>query len=124
MEVMEITNIKDYLESLCNYENVAKLLSIVRQINCYNGRFDDLDYWENDEEFFDVFFQGKPIEVARAVYYGDYNFTDDYVHFDVYGNLQSANAFSLAIELKCYIDDIAEEIANLKENDNYNVLKV
>lgn len=123
MEVLEREDVKDRLKEMLTYDNVEKLLSIVREINSYNGRFDDIDYWENDEEFFNCFFQCKPMEAARAVYYGDYNYMDDYVKFNAYGNLESANNFKLIDDFRDYIDDIAEEIERLQEEENYNLME-
>lgn len=45
----------------------------------------------NDEDFFDTFFEGKPMEAVRASFYGNYRYADDYVWFNAYGNLESGD---------------------------------
>ncbi len=104
--------VKDFLRNM----ETEKLFSLARDINGYDGSLDWLDYWENDEEFYDLFFKENPMELARAIYYGDYNYMDDYIKFDAYGNLETANEFSLEHELRDSIDEIAEKLIELKDN--------
>lgn len=67
----------------------------------------DSEVFENDEEFFDMFFENKPFEVARACFYGDYNFSHDYVQFNGYGNLESIKYFE--------VKDLCETVENIAE---------
>lgn len=53
------------------------------------------EVYGNDEEFFDVFFSGRPMEVARAISYGEYHFSHENVQFNGYGNLESFDGFDL-----------------------------
>jgi|GEM_PF-605812 len=53
------------------------------EANC----MDDYIY-DNDEDFFEEYFSTKD-EAVRAVMYGDYNYSDDHVQFNGYGNLES-----------------------------------
>ena len=94
-------NIKNYLSG-----NEGELLNIVNEINSFNGSLDFLEYWENDEEFFNTFFLENPMEVARATFYGDYRYCDQYVRFNGYGNLESFDEYEAMKEIKAYIDDI------------------
>lgn len=91
------------------------LTDTVREINAWDGSLDWLDYQINDEEFFETFFEKKD-EVARAVCYGDYNYTDDYVHFNAYGNLESTSEYGYINECKKYIDEIIEAVIENKNN--------
>ena len=84
---------------------IDELKDMTSEVNCWNGGLDYLDYLENDEYFFDDYFK-KPIDAVRAVYYGDYNFMDDYVRFNAYGNLDSCSEY----EYEKKIEDNAEEI--------------
>lgn len=45
----------------------------------------------NDEDFFNTFFEGKPMEAVRASFYGKYRYVDNYVWFNAYGNLESGD---------------------------------
>lgn len=44
-----------------------------------------------DEDFFDTFFHNKPMEAARAASFGSMNWSDDYIMFNGYGNLETTN---------------------------------
>lgn len=103
-----------------NYKNIKKallgnekeLLNIVREINNYNGSLDHLNFYENDEEFFNTFFYNDPKRLAMLISYGDYRYHDDYVRFNGYGNLESFDEYELMKELKYYIDDIIDSLKN------------
>ncbi|MEX5491527.1 hypothetical protein ABFV43_22310, partial [Pseudomonas fulva] len=77
-------------------------------VNSWNNGLEHLDYQYNDEEFFNVFFEGKPMEAVRAAIYGDYRYTDDYVKFDGYGNLVSVSEYDMEEELKENIEEIMD----------------
>ena len=83
-------------------------------LRCSEGGYADDEIYENDEEFFNMFFADKPMEAARAAIFGDYNFSHDYVTFNGYANLQSIEAD----RLDKFVDD--KEIAEfLLENEEY-----
>ena len=71
----------------------------------------------NDEDFFNTFFEGKPMEAVRASYYGDFRYNDDWVWFNTYGNLESGdNEEELPL---CNADEMAEwYIENYEELDH------
>ena len=91
-------------------ENMEELKDVVREVNSWNNGLEHLDYQYNDEEFFNVFFEGKPMEAVRAAIYGDYRYTDDYVKFDGYGNLESASEYKVEEELKENIEEIMDAL--------------
>lgn len=64
---MKKDKIIEYLQN-----NVDTLRDMVSDANGYDGCLEDYCYYENDEEFFDMFFEGKPMEAVRASYYGEY----------------------------------------------------
>lgn len=105
---MTNTNLKEFL-----LENIETTNGIVQELNSWNGCMDHLDVRENDEEFFQVYFEDKPMEAVRAAVYGDYNYTDEYVRFNGYGNLESLSQWKFEEELK---ESIEEIIDNLIEN--------
>jgi hypothetical protein len=102
-----LEGIKEYL-----LENEEVLKDVVRELNSWNGCLDYLDVYENDEEFFTLFFK-NPMEAVRATQFGNYNYSDDYVRFNGYGNLDSCSEWELLEDLKDNIDEI---IDNLVEN--------
>lgn len=111
------------LEKLKNELSYEELLEMVSEVNCYNGHLDDLYYYENDEWFFQDFFQNKVDDAIRAVCYGDYNYMDDYVHFNAYGNLDSCNEFQLQEEIESRADDIIEEYIDIIDEVSNGELK-
>jgi hypothetical protein len=109
-------------DDMVNYlkEHVDTLKDMVSEVNSYNGALEGYMWYSNDEYFYEDFFDSKD-EVARAVYYGgnNYNYRDEYVRFDAYGNLETTNEWQINENLI----DGAEEIldAFLEEYTNNNV---
>jgi hypothetical protein len=90
-----------YSESGCSFEQIYKYIEIdfenlddSEKLNLWrefcdeNSRSDDEIYCF-DDEFFNMFFSNAPMEAARAVKFGDVNWSHDYIKFDGYGNLES-----------------------------------
>ena len=96
-------------------EDTGYLMTIVEELNNWNSNLDYLRVYENDEEFFGMFFSNNPMELARGIYYGDYKYSDEYVRFNGYGNLESLDNFEYKEELKDNINEIIDELM-----ENYN----
>ena len=107
---MKKNKIREYL---LNNEDV--LLDVVSELNSWNSCLENLDFWENDEEFFNTFFD-NPMEAIRATYYGNYNYNDDYVKFNGYGNIDSYSEYERIEEIKDNIDDIVENLVEYYYN--------
>jgi hypothetical protein len=95
--------LRDYL-----LDNTDELRQIANELNSWNGCLDHLDVHENDEDFFNTYFDGNPMEAVRAAHYGSYSYNDDYVRFDGYGNLESLTEGDMERELKDNVDDIID----------------
>ena len=106
------------LELLQNLTN-SELLSIFREFNSYDGAFDFVDCYENDEYFFELFFANKPMEAVRAVHFGDYRYNDEYVRFDAYGNLKSFDGYELEHDAQDHIEELTSYIIDSR-NPSYN----
>lgn len=102
------------IEILLNDDELLK--EVVRELNSYSGCLDWLDYYENDDEFFNIFFQNNVMSAVRAVSYGDYNYMDDFVRINVYGNLESCCEYEMIEEMKSYIDDIVSNLIDYKDD--------
>lgn len=98
-------------------DNMEELKDVVREVNSWDGKLEYLDYQHNDEDFFNTFFEGEPMKAVRAAVYGDYNYTDDYVKYDGYGNLVSLSEYDMEEELKESIDEIMDAL----ESEFYNL---
>lgn len=94
----------------------GKLSDIARNLNDYNGCLDYLDYRANDEEFFRTFYENDIDEAVRAVCYGNYNYTDEYVTINAYGNLDSCSEYEYQNLLEESVDDIADNLIDLWED--------
>ena len=106
MNIMEkYTNIKNYL-----LNHIDVIGEVVTEINCLDGSLDFLEYFDNDEEFFNTYFYNNPMEAVRSSFYGNYNYCDEYVKFNAYGNLTSINEYELENEYKDYINDIVNSL--------------
>ena len=100
--------------------DVKELRDVVNEINGWNGCLDWLEFRENDEEFFELFYSGiNGLEIARAICYGDYNYNDDYVRIDGYGNLVSYTEYEMIEEIKDSIDEIVENL--IEHHDNLDL---
>lgn len=90
--------------------NFESIFSLIADVNSWNDSLDYLNYQYNDEEFFNIYFENKPDEAVRAVCYGNYKYTEEFVVFNAYGNLVSANEWELKKEYKKYTDEIIDAI--------------
>ena len=91
------------------------LKDAVRELNSWNACLDYLDVYNNDDEFFNMFFEGKPAELARAIYYGDFNYNDKYIKFNAYENLESLSEYDYEELLKENIEEITENLIEYAE---------
>ena len=60
----------------------------INNIYCDANGYDDYIY-ENDEEFLQMAFGSDVGKAIRAVSYGNYTYSHNFVKFDGYGNLES-----------------------------------
>jgi len=111
-----LENVKEDLKEQLTNLPLSKKISLINEINGYDGSFDYLTVYENDTEFFELFFSNNVMEAVRASYYGDYKFIDDYVGFDYRGNLKSFNSFEFEEEFNDAIDDVIYWILENYEN--------
>lgn len=103
-------NVKEYL-----LNNMEELKELVNDINLYDGSFDNLEVYENDDEFFNVFYNNNPAEAVRACYYGEYKYCDDFVKINVYGNVDSCTKWEYEEELQANVDDVIDYLENSEE---------
>lgn len=107
---MKPNKIKDAILNMTSNELVG-----LNNRYCQEFGYSDDEIFSNDEEFFEMFFEGKPMDAVRASFYGDYRYADDFVKFDGYYNLYSFNSMTTD-ELVETVDTMAEEIAERFEN--------
>lgn len=110
-------------ETILEYlkDNVELLGNMVSEARGYDGRLEGYEYFNNDEYFFKDFFGDKIDDAVRAVCYGDYNYMDDYVQFNGYGNLESKSQYEVEEELQENAEEIFDEFIELYEEGNVDV---
>jgi hypothetical protein len=107
------TTVANSLEAVMSYLNGLDDNELVNAHNTYaRENSSDDEIYSNDEDFFNTFFEGKTNEAVRAVCYGEYRYTDEYVMFNGYGNLESFNNPSAHIDLIVIANDILENASN------------
>lgn len=89
----------------------ATELVILNNLYCESINAPDSEIFSNDEEFFNMFFDGKAFEVARSTFYGNYNFSHAWVRFNGYGNLETIGHMA-ANELPDTIENVAQDITD------------
>lgn len=87
---------KTLIKQITKQINELSQSDLIRLHNtyCQSIGYDD-EIYSNDDEFFEIFFSGKVIEAVRAISYGEYNYSDAYVKFNGYGNLESFSHFGV-----------------------------
>lgn len=88
-------------------------LSDSEKIACYNEYasqyYPDEQLYIFDEEFFNMFFEGRPMEAVRATHFGNIkNWSDEYIRFNGYANLVSLSEWEAAEWADDYIDGLFE----------------
>jgi len=102
--------IKEYLEALDD-------TALIHLYNTMCQPYDmDRYIFDNDEDFFDEMFGQDVIRVVQAVCYGKYEYSDYYVVFNGYGNLDSFNYASDYIDT----DELAEFIIDNHDAFDYD----
>lgn len=94
----------------------SQLRDMVSQVNSYDSSLENLEVYENDDDFFNTYFNNNVIEAVRAVSFGEYNYSDEYVKFNAYGNLESLSEYEYNELLEEYADEIAERYLELVES--------
>lgn len=95
-------------------ENFGSLESLYDEID-NKDNLESVDYYPNDEEFFNTFYMDKPYKLVQAIAYGDYRYSDNFVKFDGYANLKSVYEIP-------YEDDCAELVSRYFEQESPEML--
>lgn len=108
--------LEDYISESHISEDIFKAAEILEEIEddligCWNEYCSytnpDNEIFNFDEEFFNIFFS-NPMEAARAASFGDLNWSDDYIYFNGYGNLESTKDLEDIIDKSELIDWMME----------------
>ena len=86
LNVKQENTIRDFLRE----QTDDNILDIVREINGWDGQLEDLT-WYNMDEFDELLSGIEPWEIARAAFFGEFNPTHDYWHYNTCGNFESTD---------------------------------
>ena len=104
--------IRNYVERLIG-DDLAYLL---QYMNGYDGCFEESVYYDMDS--FDEIMSGyTPSEIARMIFFGDFNPNNDYFRFNGYGNLESADWPDVVAVAEYLVDDIIYHLVNCYNGD-------
>lgn len=104
-------------EILVEELDTTTLIEMVRDINNWDGSFEDLDYWSNDDDFFEELYDGRISELVRALSFGSYNYMDEYVKINTYGNIESATTLEFKNKVNKQHEEIIERYLELMESE-------
>jgi len=102
-----LDSVKEYLNNL----DCSELVSIHNEY-CQSTNNSDDEIFINDEDFFNTFFDGKVLEAVRAVSFGEYSYSHDYVVFNGYANLETFNNPTDKVDIESIASDILENPEN------------
>ena len=102
-------------EGVIIMNKVEKLMIMVQEVNSWDGSLDNLEVWENGDDFFEMMYPDSAYELARAIHFGYYNFMHEFVTIDVYGNLLSYSEWEYEEEILAYEEEIIERYKELVE---------
>jgi hypothetical protein len=100
---------KDQINEIINNMTGSELIELNNRY-CEVFDYRDDEIYNNDEEFFEIFFTDA-MQAVRAVSFGDYRYHDDYVIFNGYGNLETFNQMNTD-RLVDLVETMAEYIAD------------
>lgn len=107
----DVDNIYEYIEFGEKIEDWGDSEWIAAH-NTYCGRQNNGNgIYEFDEEFFQMFFP-EPMAAARAVHFGDVNWTHSYCRLDGYGNIESFNDPMDTIDTEALVAEMLENPRN------------
>lgn len=104
--------IRAYVEQLSGSE----LADLLQYMNSYDGSFEESTYYDMDS-FDEVMSNYTPSEIARVIYYGEFNPNDDYFRFDGYGNLESLDWQEISDKAESLESDIIDHLVNYYDGD-------
>lgn len=104
--------IRNYVEHLIG----GDLAYLLQHMRLYDGCFEDTVYYDMDE-FDDFMSDCTPMEIARMIFFGEFNPNDDFFRFNGYGNLESANGDDVVAEAEDLKDDIVDHLVNSYSGD-------
>lgn len=109
----QISKIVDLLNDATDY-----VLVTVNNIYCDENSYSDSTIYSNDEQFLQEFFGNNIDNMVRAICFGKYEYNDNWVKFNGYGNLETFSDIGVN-DLVESVETIAEYIFQHQELFNH-----
>lgn len=87
MQKATVSTIADIIDAI-NDMNSAEIMNL-NNVYCECNRYADDEIFYNDEETLSLFFGENILKAIQATQYGKYNYHDEFIQFNGYGNLDS-----------------------------------
>lgn len=100
----------------------SELEGMVHECSSYDDSLEEYYYYENDEYFFRTRYNDM-MSAVRAVCFGHYNYMDDYVRVNGYGNLDSKSSYDYKSDLMDSQEEIVERYAEMLEDNSVSEFK-
>lgn len=97
-----------------NKYTVESLKEMVLEVNSWDGSLEDFEYMEM-EQLDELLTDVEPLEVLRMAHFGNFNWSDEMVTINAYGNLESVGYYEFQSELENNHDEIVERYNELVE---------
>ena len=112
---------KEYLKDIVVEQlEESRFDEVLEAYNHYCRENSYEEFLENDDEVFETYF-GSMIDAVRATQYGNYNFADDYVKFNGYGNLDSFNQYEVINEI---LEDTSFHYYIIEWRENFEIINI
>ena len=122
---MKLQQIKNEMIELLNSLEGSYLVTINNAF-CQNAQYQDNEYYDFDDEFFQMFFENRVIDAVRATFFGNIrNWADDFIYFDGYGNLCSTSDPEFMETVSNIVDHICDNSSDYEglNNDLDNLIE-
>lgn len=103
--------------------SISELEGMVQECCSYDDSLEEYYYYENDEYFFRTRYNDDMMRAVRAVCFGHYNYMDDYVRVNAYGNLDSKSSYDYKSDLMDSQEEIVERYAEMLEDNSVSEFK-
>ena len=103
--------------------SISELEGMVQECCSYDDSLEEYYYYENDEYFFRARYNDDMMSAVWAVCFGHYNYMDDYVRVNGYGNLDSKSSYDYKSDLMDSQEEIVERYAEMLEDNSVSEFK-
>lgn len=98
-----------------NKYTTDKLIEMVREVNSWDGSLEEFEYYAM-EQIDDLLHGVEPLEILRMAHFGNFEWQDEMLKINDYGNLDSCSEDYFITELADNENEIVERYNELVES--------